>query len=296
MKKYILCIGVALVAASCNKQFDDAMKSADKDLIIKVADDMYAKKKWKQVLSLYEHVQNLVSGSEEASDILFKSAYANYYDKQYRLAGHQFKQFAINDGLADDPRREEAAYMSAICYYQGSLDYNLDQTSTRLAITELQNFLNTYPNSDRAKNIRNLIDELEYKLEYKAFQNAKQYYKMLEYKSAIINFNNMLDDFPATKLRSKAENYLLNAKAQLALNSKFDLKGDRLQDAIAYTKYVEKKYPDSNMSKDALALRDELNAAYEKYTKLKQQIDTDKADYDKKMKEKEEQKENKDNS
>ncbi len=33
---------------------------------------------------LYERVQNLISGTDEASDILFKSAYANYYDKQYK--------------------------------------------------------------------------------------------------------------------------------------------------------------------------------------------------------------------
>ncbi len=95
---------------------------------------------------------------------------------------------------------------------------------TELAINELQSFLNNYPNSERAKNINELIDELSYKLEFKAYENARQYYKMLELKSAIISFENVLDDFPSTKLRPKIETMLMDAKAKLAIDSKFELK------------------------------------------------------------------------
>jgi TolA-binding protein len=48
------------------------------------------------------------------------------------------------------------------------MDYNLDQSNTTSAINELQEFLNNYPNSEKAKNINDLIDELNYKLEFKA--------------------------------------------------------------------------------------------------------------------------------
>ncbi|WKS95591.1 outer membrane protein assembly factor BamD [Riemerella columbina] len=286
MKKYILTIAVAAIAFSCNKQYDMAMKSADKDVILTAANDMYAKKKWKEALALYERAQNLVSGTDEASDVLFKSAYANYYDKQYRLAGHQFKKFAVNSALANDPRKEEAAYMSAICYYQGSLEYNLDQSSTELAITELQNFLNQYPNSERAKNINDLIEELTYKLEFKAYENARQYYKMLEYKAAIISFENVLNDFPSTKLRPKIENYLMQAKAKIAIDSKFELKKERLESAIAYTYQVEKDYPDTEMSKSAQKLRAQLETEKTHFEKLEQQVEKRKADYEAKQKEK----------
>lgn len=288
MKKYILILSLALFSVSCNRQSDLAMKSADKDLILKTANELYAKKKWKEALSLYERVQNLVSGTDEASDILFKSAYANYYDKQYRIAGHQFKKFSVNNALANDPRKEEAAYMSAICYYQGSMDYNLDQKDTELAINELQNFLNNYPNSERTKNIDKLIDELSYKLEFKAYENARQYYKMLELKSAIISFENVLDDFPSTKLRPKIETMLMDAKAKLAMDSKFELKRERLEHAIAYTYLMEKNYPDTDIAKTAATLRKKLDAELENFVKLEKLVEQKREELKAKEKEREE--------
>ncbi|USL94875.1 outer membrane protein assembly factor BamD [Riemerella anatipestifer] len=288
MKKYILILSLALFSVSCNRQYDLAMKSADKDLILKTANELYAKKKWKEALSLYERVQNLVSGTDEASDILFKSAYANYYDKQYRIAGHQFKKFSVNNTLANDPRKEEAAYMSAICYYQGSMDYNLDQKDTELAINELQNFLNNYPNSERTKNIDKLIDELSYKLEFKAYENARQYYKMLELKSAIISFENVLDDFPSTKLRPKIETMLMDAKAKLAMDSKFELKRERLEHAIAYTYLMEKNYPDTDIAKTAVTLRKKLDAELENFAKLEKLVEQKREELKAKEKEREE--------
>ena len=71
------------------------------------------------------------------------------------------------------------------------MDYNLDQSNTTSAINELQkNFLNNYPNSEKSKNINDLIDELNYKLELKkkAYENARQYLKMADYKAATIAF------------------------------------------------------------------------------------------------------------
>ncbi|MDY3537332.1 outer membrane protein assembly factor BamD [Riemerella anatipestifer] len=288
MKKYILILSLALFSVSCNRQYDLAMKSADKDLILKTANELYAKKKWKEALSLYERVQNLVSGTDEASDILFKSAYANYYDKQYRIAGHQFKKFSVNNALANDPRKEEAAYMSAICYYQGSMDYNLDQKDTELAINELQNFLNNYPNSERTKNIDKLIDELSYKLEFKAYENARQYYKMLELKSAIISFENVLDDFPSTKLRPKIETMLMDAKAKLAIDSKFELKRERLEHAVAYTHLMEKNYPDTDIAKTAVSLRKKLDTELETFAKLEKLVEQKREELKAKEKEREE--------
>ncbi len=149
MKKYILGLFAVAVVASCVSQQERAMKSADKDFILKAANENFAKKKWKNALALYDRLANLVAGTDDFPNVGFNTAYANYYDKSYKLAGHQFKNFAVN--FPKDPRAEEAAYMSALCYYEGSMDYNLDQSSTELAINELQDFLTNYPNSERSK-------------------------------------------------------------------------------------------------------------------------------------------------
>lgn len=232
------------------------MKSADKNLILKTANENFAKKKWKNALALYDRLPNLVAGTDDAPNVVFNSAYANYYDKNYRLAGNQFKNFAIS--FPQDKRREEAAYMSALCYYEGSMDYNLDQSTTQTAINELQDFLNNYPNSERSKNINTLIDELSYKLEFKAYENARQYYKMAEYKAANVAFENVLEDFPSTKLRPQIYDYIVKSRYELATKSIYDLKDERIESALSFTKQIEKEMPNTEVAKTALEIRSKL--------------------------------------
>ncbi|MBB4807033.1 outer membrane protein assembly factor BamD [Chryseobacterium defluvii] len=272
MKKYILGLFAVAVVSSCVSQQDKAMKSADKNYILKVANENFAKKKWKNALALYDRLPNLVAGTDDAPNVVFNSAYANYYDKNYKLAGHQFKNFSIS--FPQDNRKEEAAYMSALCYYEGSMDYNLDQSSTELAINELQDFLNSYPNSERSKNIGQLIDELSYKLEFKAYENAKQYFKMGDYKAANVALENVLEDFPSTKLRPKIYDFMLKSKYELATNSIYDLKDERLDNAIAFTKQVEKELPGTDYAKTASDLRSKLEKEKKDFVVVKKQTES----------------------
>ncbi len=271
MKKYILGIFAIAVISACTSQQDKAMKSADKTFILKTANENFAKKKWKNALALYDRLPNLVAGTDDAPNVVFNSAYANYYDKNYKLAGHQFKNFAVS--FPQDNRKEEASYMSALCYYNGSMDYNLDQTSTELAINELQDFLTNYPNSERSKNINTLIEELSYKLEFKAYENAKQYYKMADYKSTSTAFENVLEDFPSTKLRPKIYDYMMKSRYFLAQNSVYDLKDERIESALAFTRQVEKELPNTEYSKTALDLREKLEKEKKDFVIVKKQTE-----------------------
>lgn len=271
MKKYILGLFAVAVVSSCVSQQERAMKSADKEYILKVANENFAKKKWKNALALYDRLANLVAGTDDFPNVGFNTAYANYYDKSYKLAGHQFKNFAVN--FPKDPRAEEAAYMSALCYYEGSMDYNLDQSSTELAINELQDFLTNYPNSERSKNITQLIDELSYKLEFKAYENARQYFKMGDYKAANVALENVLDDFPGTKLRAKIYDYIMKSRYELATKSVYDLKDERIESALTYTKLIERELPNTDYAKSALDMRAKLEKEKQNFAVVKKQTE-----------------------
>ena len=271
MKKYLIITFAFFALSACNRQQDLALKSADKDYILKVANEKFEKKKWTDALALYERLSNLVAGTDDAPNVVYNLAYANYYDKNYKLAGHQFKNFSVT--FPQDKRAEDAAYMSALCYYEGSMDYNLDQSSTELAINEMQNFLNNYPNSERSKNIDQLIDELTYKLEFKAYENAKQYYKMADYKAASTAFENVLDDFPSTKLRSKIYDYLLKSKYELAVNSVYSLKKDRIESTLGFTKQIEREVPGTDNAKTATDLKNKLSKEKEGFAELEKKVE-----------------------
>ncbi|UKB83772.1 outer membrane protein assembly factor BamD [Chryseobacterium sp. MEBOG06] len=271
MKKYILGLFAVAVISSCVSQQEKAMRSADKEFILKAANENFAKKKWKNALALYDRLANLVAGTDDFPNVGFNTAYANYYDKSYKLAGHQFKNFAVS--FPKDPRAEEAAYMSALCYYEGSMDYNLDQSSTELAINELQDFLTNYPNSERSKNITQLIDELSYKLEFKAYENGRQYFKMAEYKAAGVALENVLEDFPSTKLRSKIYDYIMKSRYELAAKSIYSLKEERIESALTYTKMVEKELPNTEYSKTATDLREKLEKEKQHFAIVKKETE-----------------------
>jgi len=282
MKKYLIMLLAFFALSACNRQMDLALKSADKDYILKVANEKFENKKWSEALTLYERLSNLVAGTDDAPNVVYNSAYANYYDKNYKLAGHQFKNFAVT--FPQDKRAEDASYMSALCFYEGSMDYNLDQTNTELAINELQNFLNNYPESEKSKNINELIDELTYKLEFKAYENAKQYYKIADYKAAGVAFENVLDDFPSTKLRPKIYNYILKSRYELAVNSVYDLKKDRIENALSFTKQVEREMPETENAKTAADLRNKLAKEKENFLILEKKVEERKKELQDKQK------------
>ncbi|MDO4763290.1 MAG: outer membrane protein assembly factor BamD [Flavobacteriaceae bacterium] len=266
MKKYIAIVSLSLLGLSCNKQHSLAMKSADKEFILNTANEFYAQKKWSKALSLYDRLPNLVAGTNDAPEVVFRSAYANYYDKNYKLAGHQFRSFSHT--FVKDPRREEAAYMSAICYFEDSNEYNLDQSSTEMAINNLQDFLNNYPNSERAKDINEKIESLTTKLEKKYYEHAKQYFKMGDYRASVTAFENLLEDYPSTIFKQQSMDYIMRGKYELGMHSVFDLKKDRLENAIAFSRQVEKDYPETSSTKEALQMRNKLLKELEKHLEI----------------------------
>src|SRR5690606_25718994 len=226
-------------------------------------------------IELYSKIASAFSGTEHSADIAFKQADANFQDKNYRLAAHQFKTFYITN--PNDPRAEDAAYRSAYSFYTDSPVYNLDQTSTYSAIDELQSFINAYPNSSRVEEANGYINELREKLEKKAFEIAKIYYKTLKYKAAGIAFDNMLDDYPDTKFREEAMMYSLRSKYELAVNySRFDRKELRLQEAMTQYRLFTKAYPSSKFADEANKINQKVVDDMAKHKESLAKIEKDK--------------------
>lgn len=276
-KKLGILLIVLMVAVSCNRRFEKAMKSSDKDLILQTANEFYDEGKWANAIELYSKVASAFSGTEHAADIAFKQADANFQDKNYRLAAHQFKTFYITNPT--DSRAEDAAYRSAYSFYTDSPVYNLDQTSTFSAIDELQSFINSYPSSSKIEEANGYINELRQKLEKKAFEIAKIYYKTLKYKAAGIAFDNMLDDFPDTNYREEAMIYSLRSKYELAVNfSRFDKKELRLQEAMTQYKLFTKAYPGSKFSDEATKINQKVEADMTKHKELAAKMENEKKD------------------
>lgn len=275
-KKLGILILVLMLAVSCNKRYEAAMKSSDKDLILQTANEFFAEGKWAFAVELYSRVAASFSGTEEAANILYNSAEANFQDKNYRLAAHQFKNFYVTNPT--DPRAEDAAFKSAYAYYTDSPKYNLDQTSTYSAMNELQSFINAFPESPKVDEANGYINELREKLEKKAFEIAKIYHKTLKFKAAAIAFDNMLDDYPDTKFREEAMMYSLRSKYELAVNySRFETQELRLQNTITQHKLLLKAFPATKYKDEADKLLKKTEETLVKHKEIAAKIEENKS-------------------
>lgn len=257
IKKNLIVLLLLVVLVSCNRTYERAMKSNDPELILNAANQMYEDGKWAYSIDLYQKVSSSFAGTDKAEDIAYNSAMANFNDKNYPLAARQFKNYYIS--YRSSKRSEEALFMSAFSYYKGSPDYNLDQKNTHSALRELQGFIDVFPGSSRVKDVNAYMKELQHKLEKKNFAIAKSYYKTLKFKSAEVAFANFLDDFPDSSYREEAYIYLLRAQSQLAIKSVYSKKELRLTEATTRHRLFKKYYPESEYTKEADQLMEQLN-------------------------------------
>ncbi len=215
-KSRLLLIAGLLVALSSCSKYQKLLKSTDNEQKYEMAISYYEQKDYYRAIQLFDQLQAIYRGTERAERISYYYANAHFEQKDYILASYYFKQFAQN--FPNSKNAEEAAFMSAYCNYLDSPPSSLDQQVTTDAIKELQLFINRYPGSSRVSRANELIDELRLKLETKAYNIANLYYKMEDYKAAIINYENLIKDYPDTRYREEAM-YLI-AKSYYSYASK----------------------------------------------------------------------------
>lgn len=200
MRNLILFISI-LLFFSCDS-YNKMLKSAEPEVKLEAAFKYYEEGNYHRAMQLFENVIVSYRGTANAEKILFHYAYAYYKTGEYLTAAHHFSNLIKN--LPNSQYAEESMYMSAYCKYLFAPEYYLDQTNTKNAIKEMQLFINKYPNSERINDANRIIDELRLKLETKNFESAKQFFKMREYKAAIITFQNLIKDYPGTIFTEEA--------------------------------------------------------------------------------------------
>lgn len=255
VKQLFTLVVLFFLIASCS-EYQKVLKSADIEYKYKKTKEYYKEEKYYKAYPLLEELVTVYRGTERAEELYYMWAYADYYLEDLLLASYRFSQFTKTFPTSD--KREECQFMSAYCQYLISPTYRLDQTSTKEAIDQLQLFITEYPASKRVDTITVLIDELEKKLERKAFESAKLYLKTENYESAVIAFENSLLDYPDTPYREETYFNIFRAKQLLAINSVQSKQLERINKAKkAYVTFVD-KFPKSEYLRTAEELYNEL--------------------------------------
>jgi outer membrane protein assembly factor BamD len=255
MKQGFYITLVALFLVSCS-DFQKALKSEDVAEKFKLATELYDLEKWSKSKRLLDQILPSYRGKPQAEKLTFMHAMCSYKMGDYYYASYHFEKFT--DIYPKSDKAEEAAFLGAKGYYFISPIYSKEQKETVEAIEKLQLFVNSYPNSAYLAEANTLVKELDFKLEKKAYEIAKQYDLIRDYKASVKSFNNFLLEFPGSVLRDQAMFYRLDAAYNLAILSIDVLKEDRLKDAIGYYNSFKKAYPNSEFMENASKMHQDL--------------------------------------
>jgi outer membrane protein assembly factor BamD len=243
---FLACI--SLISLSSCSDYKKLLKSPDLEKKYTEAVKFYEAGQCIKSLQLFEELVTVYKGTQKAESVYYYYAYSNYCVGDYLLASYHFRTFVKN--YPTSTHVEECAFMGAYCYYLESPKYTLDQTDTKNAIHELQGFINRFPKSTRIDSCNTLIIQLRGKLEKKAFEVAKQYYAMDDFKAAIVSFENVLKEFPDTKYREEVRFLIVKSTYMLAIKSIESKQPARLLSTIELGEKFVADFPISKYKRD----------------------------------------------
>ena len=254
MKKYLVHTLIILFALTSCSEYQNLLKSTDPELKYDKAVEYFSIKKYDRAITLFNDISTYYRNTDRSELIINYLAKAHIEKKDYFSASEYYKTY-----VKSFPRGrfiQEAKYMIAYCYYKDSPDVRLDQTNTHQAIAGFQDFINLYPDTDRAKEASKLLDEMNDKLAEKELINSDLYYNLgiymgNNYQSAVVTAENALKKYPSTKHREDLMILILKSKYQQALYSEESLKIERYQSTVdEYYTYLN-EFPQGKFVKEA---------------------------------------------
>jgi outer membrane protein assembly factor BamD len=241
-------IVLTVILSSCGS-YNKIVKSTDYEYKYKKAVEYYEKGEYVRSGTLLKELVSIYRGTSRADKIYYYYAKSMIGQKDYLMAGHYFRSLVKEFPMSE--HAEESYFMDGYCSYLMSPKARLDQKTTREAIDALQLYVNLYPFNERVNEANRLIDEMNDKLVYKSYLNAKLYYDFGNYKASVIALNNSLSTHPDSKYREELMFMLLESKYNLAMASVWDKRQERLSSAVdEYFSFID-EFPDSKRIKDA---------------------------------------------
>jgi outer membrane protein assembly factor BamD len=242
---FLLSIGLFVACSDYNK----VLKSTDYEFKYKKAVEYFEDGEFVRSGTLFQELVNIYRGTSRADKIYYYYAKSMLGQKDYLTATTYFKTLVKE--FPTSSYQEEAQFMIGYCNYLLSPKARLDQQVTREAIDALQLYINLYPFSQRIEEANRLIDELNEKLVYKSYLNAKLYFDLDNFKASVVSLTNCLKEYPDSQYREETMFMLLESKYKLALMSIEDKKESRLTDALdEYFTFID-EYPESKYRKEA---------------------------------------------
>ncbi|MBQ9462099.1 MAG: outer membrane protein assembly factor BamD [Bacteroidales bacterium] len=247
MKKTVFCSAAVLLSllCACKSQYELLLEGNDADAKYDAAFTYFSEGKYSKSSQLFESLSVLTNGTARDDTVQYYWGLSNYRAKDYYTAETNFDRFLSN--YPRSPFAESATFLRLDCLYRGTYRYELDQTPTYKCITAINEYLMNHPDSEYRSVCDHMLDDLNERLDHKAYENAYLYYKMEDYLAARVALRNVLKDNADNRYRENILYYTAMASYKYAELSYADKQKERF--LVFYDDYYNfiGEYPESSM-------------------------------------------------
>ncbi|MBO4844039.1 MAG: outer membrane protein assembly factor BamD [Bacteroidales bacterium] len=234
--------------AGCKTEYDVLLASGDNDLKYDAAFKYFEAGDYRKAATLFESMAFAYNGTERDDTVQYYWGLSNYMYGDYDTAEANLNNFINN--FKGSPFAENATYLRLNCLYDFTLRYELDQVPTNTAITAISEYIIEYPQTQHLAECQAMLADLGERLDRKAFENARLYYKMEDYLAANTAFHNVLRDDAENVYREDILYYTAMSSYKYALNSVEARQQDRYLSFVDdYFNFIG-EYPESSYRKE----------------------------------------------
>lgn len=221
---------------SCS-DYNKVVKGDNYQRKFELANELFDQKEFLRSVTLFEQVYQRVPKSSEGELSYFRIGKAYYFAEDFEMAGYYLGSFPQR--FPYSTKAQEAMFLSALCSVNNSPDHSLDQNETELAINNLQQFVDKYPDSELVDSCNRVMDRMRLKLERKDYEAVKLYSKTQNYRSAVTTALTFVEDYPLSKNKEEVLYILVKNSYFLSINSVENKKCDRIEETIErYNNFV----------------------------------------------------------
>ena len=255
---FIISMLAVVSLASCKSQYELMLDSNDADAKYKAAFEYFDMGKYSKAAALFESLSVLTNGTERDDTVRYYWGLSNYRYRDYYTAETNFTQFI--DAYPRSPFTSDARYLRIDCLYRSTLRYELDQTPTYTALDAISEYILEFPDTPYMQECRDMMTDLNERLDKKAYEAAKLYYHMENYSASRVALRNVLKDDAETVYREDVLYYIAMSSYNYARLSVPEKQRER------YLLFIDDYYNFSSESPES-DYRKELDAVYRKAQK-----------------------------
>ena len=199
MRPLLICISIFLSSCGISNPFDDNIpyKTRFDDGLAFFEEEKYVKSSQQ-----FNIIVERASHTDLGDDALFFLAESYFLNEDYDLALIEFEKLVSRMGFS--PYIEKSRWRICETLMLLSPNFYHDQDSSLKAITQIQEFLDDFPNSEYSKDADKLINELRTRLAEKNMETGKLYIKLKAYDSAMTSYEVVVNEYYDTKFSNDA--------------------------------------------------------------------------------------------